>query len=129
MRAYSAQQVHAFTSSVHQPLQIIACPGSGKTTSLLARVHYILNVMTDLQFEPPAKLIILSFCKSSVKEISGRIKADKRFFRTLPFILPSTFHGLCYHINREFRLRNGLESPKIISKKLSLTIIAVQIIT
>jgi len=50
-------------------VEVMACPGSGKTTSLLHRIEYLLPKV------PAEHILILSFSNASVNELKSRIKA------------------------------------------------------
>lgn len=57
-------------NTTHKYVEVEACPGSGKTTNLLARWEY----MCKIKKIPENKILILSFSKSTVKVIKDRIQ-------------------------------------------------------
>ena len=80
------------------PLMILAGAGTGKTTTLLNRILYLVQ-KEDV---PPENIILLTFTDKTTSEITRRIKeligssADK--------ITISTFHGFCNALVREQNL-------------------------
>ncbi len=72
------EQYNIITASKDSNLRIIACAGSGKTTTICCRVKYLLDIGID-----PSKIIILTFnveasysIKNKIFEIVNREKAD-----------------------------------------------------
>ena len=53
-----------------QPLRVIAGPGTGKTTTLTARVEYLLD-----QGIQPERILLLTFTRRSAREILSRVRA------------------------------------------------------
>lgn len=49
--------------------EVMACPGSGKSTTLLQRIQHLLHTV------PAEQILILSFSNASVNELKSRIKA------------------------------------------------------
>lgn len=82
------------------PCEIIAGPGSGKTTVLTERILYLL----DHYHLEPSKIIVMTFSRSAAAEMKERFlqKAGDRC-RGVRF---GTFHSVFYHILRESSPRN-----------------------
>tara|TARA_Y100000758_G_scaffold237964_1_gene174180 strand:- start:1359 stop:4367 length:3009 start_codon:yes stop_codon:yes gene_type:complete len=85
------------------PLMILAGAGTGKTTTLLNRILYLVQ-KEDV---PPENIILLTFTDKTTSEITRRIKeligssADK--------ITISTFHGFCNALVREQNISPNAE--------------------
>ena len=85
------------------PLMILAGAGTGKTTTLLNRIFYLVQ-KEDV---PPENIILLTFTDKTTSEITRRIKeligssADK--------ITISTFHGFCNALVREQNISPNAE--------------------
>lgn len=72
----------------------VACPGSGKTTSVVQRA---VHMVEDIGIEPE-KILIITFTKASAEEMEARYKALSKkngiFFGTI--------HSFCFHIIAHF---------------------------
>lgn len=62
--------LNSIVTSAHKCVEVEASPGSGKTTTLLARWEYLRNVKNV----PDKKILILSFSNATVNVIKDRIK-------------------------------------------------------
>ena len=86
---------------------VIAGPGSGKTTTILGKVNYLL------QNNIPSDILLLSFTNKSVNDIKQRLNED---------IFVATFHKLAIDIlktyNYEFKIVNDNLLPYIIDEYL-----------
>ena len=80
---------------------VIACPGSGKTTVIIERVH---NLTTKVN---PASILVITFTKAAAEEMKNRYK--KKYGETK--VVFCTIHSICYSIiKREF----GLDASNIL---------------
>lgn len=98
-------------------LNVVAGAGTGKTTVLIERVKYLIHNLNVL----PQNILILSFNKSTVKEI------QKRFFTSIKIM---TFHGLSTSIlknnikllnneyNCDFEIMDELKTDDVIKHVL-----------
>ena len=75
------------------PLLILAGPGSGKTTVVLQRIFYLLEVLKV----PPEKILALTFTKEAASSMAKRF-ADQSI-NTIPVYF-GTFHSCFYQILR-----------------------------
>lgn len=83
--------------------KVVACPGSGKTETMLYRVHYLLSHGVD-----PTRLMVVMFNRAAKEGFDRRLKSVCSEFIKLPEI--RTFHSLGLTISK--RLVNaGLLSP------------------
>lgn len=75
---------------------IIACPGSGKTHTLVAKIVYLIN-----QHEvDPDKVVLITFTKKASQEMINRLRqhlGSKRLLHT------GTIHGLAYRTLQKYR--------------------------
>lgn len=76
------------------PLLLLASPGSGKTTTLIMKIGYLIEVMGV----SPSKIKAVTFSRASAKDMEERFK---RFFPNLPMIDFSTIHSLAFQVVRE----------------------------
>ena len=51
-----------------QRVEVLACPGSGKTTTLLHRIQHLVTTGV-----PARKILVLSFSKATVGELRRRL--------------------------------------------------------
>ena len=73
------------------PILLLASPGSGKTTTIIMRIGYLVSyhkVQAD-------QIIAVSFSKASARDMSLRYE---RFFPELPKVKFSTIHSLAFEI-------------------------------
>lgn len=76
------------------PHLILASPGSGKTTTIIMKIGYL---MMGKQVQA-AKIIALSFSRASANDLAERYD---RFFPQLPKVAFATIHSLAFQIVRE----------------------------
>ncbi|WP_110934299.1 ATP-dependent helicase [Paenibacillus bouchesdurhonensis] len=82
------------------PLLLLASPGSGKTTTLLMRIGYLI----EEKGVQPSRIKAITFSRASAGDMKERYK---RFFPELPSVDFSTIHSLAFEIVREyFRTEN-----------------------
>lgn len=67
-------------NTTHNRVEVAACPGSGKTTTLLARLEF-LRIVKKI---PDKKILILSFSNATVDVIKDRIKQKFAISEQLP---------------------------------------------
>ena len=84
----------AVINTTEGQLIVIACPGSGKTTTLVRRIHHMV---ADCNI-PSESILMVTFSNAAAKEMRERYqksygKDDVTF---------STIHSLCFAILRKF---------------------------
>ena len=84
----------AVINTTEGQLIVIACPGSGKTTTLVRRIHHMVD---DCKI-PSESILMVTFSNAAAKEMRERYqksygKDDVTF---------STIHSLCFAILRKF---------------------------
>lgn len=84
------------------PLRIIAGPGTGKTTTLTARVEYLLD-----QGVEPERILLLTFTRRSAREILTRVRA-LRTTAHVQRVAGGTFHSVAHHALRRHHAVVGL---------------------
>lgn len=77
------------------PLLLLACPGSGKTTTMIMRIGYLIE---EKQVDP-RRIKAITFSKASALDMQERYK---RFFPKLAPVDFSTIHSLAFQITREY---------------------------
>lgn len=79
---------------------IIACPGSGKTTTLL---HRLQNMTSNYEIEP-SSILMMTFTKAAAKEMEERYNKLEGTKKGVTFC---TIHALCLAIIKKFgKLKN-----------------------
>lgn len=90
----SKQQMEIVESEASNIL-VVACPGSGKTHTVIARyINLVINKKID-----PASIILITFTKKAGMEMNNRIQS------ILPHKLPyyvGSLHGLGYRLLQQF---------------------------
>ena len=87
-------------------LIIVACPGSGKTTTLLNRIHY----MTEAKGIDPSSILMLTFSKAAADEMKRRYKDN---FDSETAVYFGTIHAFCLALIKKFKpeeFRDGIIS-------------------
>lgn len=92
------------------PALIIAGPGSGKTSTLIGRVEYLVQTLAV----PPQRILALTFSRKAAQEMEERLlhlftdgrDAGNRYDGLLPKIC--TFHAFCADLLRQYAEQVGL---------------------
>ncbi|MDW0115014.1 ATP-dependent helicase [Sporosarcina saromensis] len=83
------------------PLLLLACPGSGKTTTMIMRIGYLI----EEQNVHPSRIKAITFSKSAAQDMTERFK---RLFPQHPPIDFSTIHSLGFAITRTYMTKTGI---------------------
>jgi DNA helicase II / ATP-dependent DNA helicase PcrA len=84
------------------PLRVLAGPGTGKTTTLSARVEFLLE-----RGVAPDRILLLTFTRRSARDIIGRVRALRRDER-VQRVAGGTFHSVAHHTLRRHHAALGL---------------------
>ncbi len=84
------------------PLRVLAGPGTGKTTTLSARVEFLLE-----RGVAPDRILLLTFTRRSAREIIGRVRALRRD-EQVQMVSGGTFHSVAHHTLRRHHSAVGL---------------------
>ncbi|WP_102027719.1 ATP-dependent helicase [Salirhabdus sp. Marseille-P4669] len=102
------------------PLLLLASPGSGKTTTIIMRIGYLIEV----KGVEPARIKAVTFSNASANDMKERFQ---RFFPELPSVDFSTIHSLAFEVVRKYFRRKGVsyqiiegDNPSGINKKILL---------
>ena len=76
------------------PLLLLASPGSGKTTTIIMRIGYLI----EEQGVDPARIKAVTFSRASANDMKERFK---RFFPHLPSVDFSTIHSFAFEVVKE----------------------------
>ncbi|QTD42650.1 ATP-dependent helicase [Sporosarcina sp. Te-1] len=82
------------------PLLLLACPGSGKTTTMIMRIGYLL----EEKKVPASRLKAITFSRASARDMAERYE---KFFPGHPPIDFSTIHSLAFLITRTYLKKTG----------------------
>ncbi|MET3575328.1 ATP-dependent helicase [Bhargavaea ullalensis] len=82
------------------PLLLLACPGSGKTTTMIMRIGY----MIEEKGINPGRIKPITFSKASARDMANRFA---QLFPTLRVPAFSTIHSLAFKIAREHLEQTG----------------------
>ena len=77
------------------PLLLLACPGSGKTTTMIMRIGYLI----EEKGVQPKRIKAITFSRASATDMLERYA---RFFPGLAPVDFSTIHSLAFQITREY---------------------------
>ena len=94
-------QQKEIVESIDKNILVVACPGSGKTHTVIARyIDLVVNKNVD-----PSCIILITFTKKAGMEMNNRIQT------ILPNKLPyyvGSLHGLSYRLLQEFAKINSI---------------------
>ncbi|MEK8129530.1 ATP-dependent helicase [Paenibacillus filicis] len=82
------------------PLLLLASPGSGKTTTVIMRIGYLL----EEKGVAPSRIKAVTFSRASATDMKERFA---RFFPGLPPVDFSTIHSLAFEVVRDYMWRTG----------------------
>lgn len=82
------------------PLLLLASPGSGKTTTIIMRIGYLIEEMNV----PPARIKAVTFSRASANDMRQRFQ---RLFPHLPQAEFSTIHSFAFQVVREHLRASG----------------------
>lgn len=77
-------------STINGPVMLISCPGSGKTTTLLRRIHHMVE--NGIQAD---RILMVTFTRSAAADMQKRYASMYPDEKSAYF---STIHALCYRI-------------------------------
>lgn len=77
---------------VDGPCLVISGPGSGKTTTMIRRIHHLLEIGKD-----PRRILMVTFSKAAAEEMQARYV---RMYGKNPGIRFQTIHAFCYTVLR-----------------------------
>ncbi|WP_432360096.1 ATP-dependent helicase [Sporosarcina sp. UB5] len=83
------------------PLLLLACPGSGKTTTIIMRIGYLI----EKKNVDPKRIKAITFSRASALDMTDRFK---RFFPHHPPVDFSTIHSLAFAITRTYLQKTGV---------------------
>lgn len=90
-------------NTVNGQVIVIACPGAGKTTTLLARIRHMVND----EGIAPEYILMMTFTRAAALEMKKRYESEPGSGKGVTF---STIHALCLSVLTHYR-----EKPEIIS--------------
>ncbi|WP_370644513.1 UvrD-helicase domain-containing protein [Sporosarcina sp. ACRSL] len=83
------------------PMLLLACPGSGKTTTMIMRIGYLIEEKNV----NPNRIKAITFSRASALDMTERFK---RFFPQHPPVDFSTIHSLAFTITRIYLQKTGV---------------------
>ncbi len=102
------QQLEAL-DAVRGPVLLLAVPGAGKTTVMVARIaHMIANCEIR-----PEQILTITFSKASASDMEARYQ---RLFGSFGWGIPqfSTIHSFCYKVLRSYCQLTGGQLPELL---------------
>lgn len=91
-------------NQIDGPVIVVACPGSGKTTTVLERTNNIIKSGID-----PNKILVVTFTKNAADEMKTRFE-ERYDAKGTVFC---TIHSLCFGILRKYE---GLDAQNILKE-------------
>jgi superfamily I DNA/RNA helicase len=85
-------------------LTVSAGAGSGKTTSLVARVAALIETVGV----PPSELVVITFTEKAAREVSHRLRQRLGSVVSLDEAYIGTIHGFCQSLLRRYPIEAGL---------------------
>lgn len=84
----------AIVEQVDGRMIVVACPGSGKTTTMLERVHYMISEKNI----KPSDILVVTFTKAAAVEMQERYS---RKYENEDGVCFATIHSICFSILRQ----------------------------
>ena len=84
----NTEQMHAVQSGPH-PILVLAGPGTGKTKTLIGRVHHLIGHGLD-----PADILVVTFTRAAARELRERLQRQLSADQGLP--RADTLHALAF---------------------------------
>lgn len=94
MKANPAQE--KVINNIYGQCIVIACPGSGKTTTLLRRINHMIQEGIN-----PESILMITFTKAAAKEMGDRYASQYQEDSGVTFC---TIHALCLAVLKKFEL-------------------------
>ena len=109
------QQLQA-AQTIEGPVLLLAVPGAGKTTVMVAR---IANMIFHHQIDPGA-ILTITFSKAGAVDMRRRYEAlfsslSEKYHREIPSF--STIHAFCYRVLGSYCRLTGGTAPSLIESR------------
>lgn len=88
LKANIAQE--SAVSTIHGPVIIVSCPGSGKTTTLVRRINRMIEAGID-----PRSILMVTFTRAAAADMERRYQ---QLYGAAPGVVFQTIHALCRNI-------------------------------
>lgn len=105
-------------NTINGPVIVVSCPGSGKTTTLIRRIHNMI-----VSGIPAKKILMVTFTNSAATDMRERYM---KMYGENPGVTFATIHSLCFNI---LRLETGYRDSGVIyseNDKLSFILNCIQ---
>lgn len=96
---FSENQQEAITT-LDKHLRIIACAGSGKTTTVAGKIAYLLDPGNNLGFKPE-NIIAFTYTEKAAGELKNKILDNVGSYRGMASMYIGTIHGWCLRALQE----------------------------
>lgn len=110
--ALNEEQYRVVTSPSSENQRILASAGSGKTTTITARIAYLVEEYGM----DPSRILLLTFSRAAAQEMIHRVE---RLIGTAPRYA-GTFHAISQHILREEAPSPSPTNPSWMSSPIGL---------
>ena len=121
----NSQQQKIVTANLNENMRIIACAGSGKTTTIICRLKYLIDLNID-----PKKIMITTFNVDAAKSIENKIidlfgympnitlgtidSISKKFYYKYQIEEKTSFLGVSEYSNKLLNYLNSSEGINIL---------------
>lgn len=99
------EQQKIVTAPCYNHVRIIACAGSGKTTTILCRIKYLLENITT-----PEKILLMTFNKDACENLKNRMRDLFGFNIKIEIRTIDSFSAKIYYSNRDNMKENNFLS-------------------
>ena len=103
-RKLNREQLEAVTAPIEGYNLVIASAGTGKTSTIVARIGYLLRQGVD-----PRSILLLTFTNKAAEEMKSRLTAH---FPEAELVEGGTFHGVSYRWLKKSNSRLVVKPPK-----------------
>ncbi|ARF08794.1 UvrD/REP helicase [Catovirus CTV1] len=90
------EQFKIVTDDINKNIRILACAGSGKTTTIICRIKYLIDKGVD-----PSQILLTTFNVDAAQNMKNKLES---LFGFMPNILVGTFDGIaCKYYHKFFK--------------------------
>lgn len=93
-------------NTIYGPMIVVSCPGSGKTTTLVRRIHKMVESGI-----PAASILMVTFANAAAKDMARKYV---EMYGTNPGVTFATIHSLCFNILKD---DGGFTADSLISER------------
>ncbi|EAY01482.1 UvrD/REP helicase family protein [Trichomonas vaginalis G3] len=108
MSKFTEEQANAVNASIDHPIAIVACPGSGKTFTIIHRIAHLIESGIK-----PERLLVITFTRKAAQELRQRLT---NMGLEVSKLTVSTFHSFGRTIVAKYGSLIGIQKFRLITE-------------